>query len=441
MIILMSHVRAGIYSSRIHSHSKTGLMAILPLNINRKALLFAIALCCFVLHTGLIVHHTYYTASFKNSRIVSPPVSMSFEKIQFRFPESWHSYLDLNRWDSAHYADILKKGYRSESGSEPPYSIMWYPGYPLLAKPIYWLTGWTPTFIFSLLSALLTLCFWILFWSKPMVSEVGVKTLVVGSALIMCWPGAFYWFAGMTEPLVSLILVALIVLWLSNRFNAIVVLLAYATAVKQVFTAVVLALFSLEYLRHKPALPKLLLKALLAFSGFLGFGLFTLYTFGNFFLSSDTCFEIFEKEISIIGMFNLSHYARHILSLGGATFCFSIVFLLVVFIQLTEYWPDRYALKSFFTPTSKSIPFKLVLWWTALACTSFYGIGEAYGEPPFMSMFRFQTTNIPLFLLIACQTRHISWWKTLLLLLPLLWTGLFWQEKLTVKYWFWQWVA
>ena len=104
---------------------------------------------CFLLHGGLILHHTYFTASKHNTRVF--PKTARGRGIIMP-PERWHNFLDLNRWDSYHYETILLRGYHdSRDPSKPALAIQWYPGYPLLAKGIYRLTGWKVTFIFSLL--------------------------------------------------------------------------------------------------------------------------------------------------------------------------------------------------------------------------------------------------------------------------------------------------
>ena len=154
---------------------------------NKRFLLLA-GLLCFFIHSGFIVHHTYYSASKKNTRIFPNPPAKSTKTISIAVPERWHNFLDLNRWDSAYYEQIVKDGYNAKVGSTAPFTIMWYPGYPLIAKPIHVITGWQPTLIFSILSALFTLPFWLVLWTPAMHSKFGTNTLSAFSALIICWP-------------------------------------------------------------------------------------------------------------------------------------------------------------------------------------------------------------------------------------------------------------
>ena len=173
----------------------------------------------FIVHGGLIVHHTYYDASLRNTR--SFPHASSPDE-----PKRWHNWLDLNRWDSGCYETITREGYRDPwNPGRPRYVIQWFPGYPLVARFFLALFGCKVTLIFSLLSVLFTLAFWLLLWSPVMIGVLGKKVTEISSVIILCWPGAYYWFAGMTEPLVGLIMLLIIYLWFSQRFNWIVAVL------------------------------------------------------------------------------------------------------------------------------------------------------------------------------------------------------------------------
>jgi hypothetical protein len=140
-------------------------------------------------------------------------------------------------------------------------------------------------------------------------------------------------------------------------------------------------------------------------------------------------------------LIDFSHYAKTVWSLGGATIFFSMFLLLAVFLKFFKRWPHRRSFADFFKTPQPELPMEMVLWWLALACSAFYIVGGAYGNFPFNSMFRYQTTNIPLFMLAALQMKGMSWWKIILLLFPVLWVFMFWQEIYTVKYWLWQWIA
>lgn len=398
---------------------------------------YLVGIVCFTIHLGLIIHHTYCNASQKDTRLVPP--AHKYAKAE---PQRWHNFLDLNRWDSAHYETIVLKGYRdSNQPNKPQFRIQWFPGYPLLAKCVHWLTGWKVTFIFSLLSASCTLAFWLIFWSPKMFSFFGSKVLATSSILILSWPGAFFWFAGMTEPLVGLILIILIYLWFSGSFKSIVAVLCYATAVKQVFIPVTIAVFTLEILRSHPKPLTIIIKGLIALAGFIAFGLYCWIFFDNFFIFSDLSIAYYQKKISLFSLIDLPFYARFIWKPGGMT-AFSSMFLLLIFaLRLCQSLPNRERFLDFFKQPQKNLSIELVLWWMALAYTSFCILGDAYARFPFSSIMRYQTVNIPIIFLFSFLFREMSWGKIVCIMIPLSWVFLFWQNIFTVQYWLWEWVA
>jgi hypothetical protein len=402
-------------------------------------LCYVIGVLCFTIHAGFIIHYTYFNASLKNTRsFPSPPRYISS-------PERWHNFLDLNRWDSAHYEKIVLQGYRDPYIPGKPYpTVSWYPGYPLLAKGIYWITGWKATYIFSLLSALCTLIFWLFLWSPRFVNFFGSKILIIASIFILSWPGAFFWFAGMTEPLVGLLMITIIYLWINNSFNGIVAVLSYATSVKQVFVPVMIAVFTLEILRSHPKPTMLLIKSFFALTGFIAFGVYCWIYFGNFFMSSEQTMFFYKQTISLFALIDLKHYANSISTIGGITAFASMFFLLIVALKYFDRWNGWSHVLKFFSQPQKDLPIQLVLWWIALACTTFFVIGDAYSwypHPHYMSMMRFQTVNVPLILLLAFMFRGMPLWQTIVLLLPVSYIFLFWQQNFTVQYWLWKWIA
>jgi len=398
---------------------------------------YLVGIVCFTIHLGLIIHHTYFNASQKDTRLVPPAHQYATAE-----PQLWHNFLDLNRWDSGHYETIVMKGYRDPDRPEkPPLTVQWFPGYPLLAKCIHWLTGWKVTFIFSLLSALCTLAFWLILWSRRMLSFLGSKVVATSSIIILSLPCAFFWFAGMTEPLVGLLLVILLYLWLNKSFNAIVAVLCYATSVKQVFIPVAIALFTLEILRSHPKPLAITIKGLVSLTGFICFGLYCWIYFDNFFIFSDLSIESYQKKLSLFSLIDLSYYAKFIWKPGGMT-AFSSMFLLLIFaLRLCKSRPNWKRFLDFFKQPQKELSIDLVLWWMALAYTSICILGDAYARIPFLSIMRFQTVNIPIILLFSFLFREMAWWKIFCVLLPLSWVFLFWQNIFTVQYWLWKWVA
>jgi len=400
-----------------------------------------IGFICFAIHFGLVFHHTYFDASRKNTRTF-PPAPM---RLMAYAPTRWHNFLDLNRWDSAHYEKIVLQGYRDpDTPGKPLRTIGWYPGYPLLAKCLLWITGWKVTFIFSVLSVLFTLAFWLVLWSPRIVSFFGIKVVTTASIFILTWPGAFFWFAGMTEPLVGFFMVMLLYLWIRQSFNGIVVLLCYATSVKQVFVPVTIALFTIEILRSHPKPSIIISKALMALTGFVGFGVYCWIHFGNFFMPAKYQIAGFKKGISLFSLIDLSHYAKFIWTTGGITAFTSMFFLLITALRISKSWNSWKEIPDFFRLPQRDLSIELVLWWLALACTTFFVLGNAYASRPylpFMSLMRFQTVNIPFILLLALQFRKMDWWQIFPILIPISWVFLYWQNIFTLRYWFWKWVS
>jgi hypothetical protein len=440
----------------------------------RKPILpILVALLFFALHFGLILHHTYYRASQRNTKTFTAPR-------QYPQPQRWHNFLDLNRWDSWHYEQIVKYGYDSRAqpsrennralgnhdarprpqsrlslspqpsagsnapaadSKSPPARIMWYPGYPLLAKFLSALTSWKISAIFSLLSTLFTLAFWLLLWSPRLNTILGSKVLFLTSVFILIWPGGFYWFAGMTEPVVSFFLLLLFYWCVNSEFNKIALLLSYATAVKQVFIPISGALFALQWLRTRPRWTIFIRNILLSLGGFIAFSLYSWWRFDDFFASSHTCIIQYQKIIALSSLVNLNHYAQQLPSRGGLVAFGSLFFLGIMAVKLLQKWEDIWQIEAFWRMPQRDISWEFTLWWLAGCCTLFYILGDAYGRYPFMSIFRFQTTNIFIFILLANYFRASPWWQILCWLIPLGWIALYWQTEYTVMYWLVKWLA
>lgn len=410
--------------------------------MKHRAHWFSAAIICFALHFGLIFHHVYITASHHGKRPFPPPSRAFVEKNHTTLPTAWHPVFDMNRWDSAHYEIITKHGYRSQEANERYYHpIMWYPGYPLAAGLVQRVTGLPTTLVFSILSLAFTFTFWVLLWSPPITDTLGIKAITVSSLLIIAWPGSYYFFAGMTEPLVCLLLLLSLMLWLRNKSIHSGVVLALGTAVKQLFVPVALAYFGLNLLKNRKRPLKHSLIFLLSLTGFFCFGIYGYLYFGNFFISSDTCLAMFEKKLNILSVIDIRHYARHFWKINGITAFAGMALLVGMVPSVLTNRPGSPGLPALLKKTQDTLPVNLVLWWVALAMTSFFILGDAYGETPYMSMLRFQTTNIPLFLLVGYQMRHHAWSTLLFLLLPLVALFLIWQQSFTILYWGWRWIA
>lgn len=410
--------------------------------MKQKVIWISAAMACFALHFGLVFHHVYVTASHHGQRPFPLPSPAFLQENHTALPTPWHPVLDLNRWDSAHYELIATHGYRSkEAEARYFHPIMWYPGYPLMAGLVQRVTGLSTTFVFSILSLFFTLTFWVLLWSPAVTGILGRKPVAIASILLIVWPGSYYFFSGMTEPLVSLLLLACLTLWFQNRPISSAAVLALGSGVKQLFVPVALAIYGLNLLKERPNPVRPTLLFLLSISGFLCFGLYGALYYDNFFASSDTCLRMFGKSLSLLSLVDIGHYARCFWKINGIT-AFAGMALLVGMIPFVfKAFPDRAAVVAFFKNTRETLPVPLSLWWVALAMTAFFTLGDAHGVSPYMSMLRFQTTNIPFFLLVGTQLRHHPWPTLCFMLVPLGSLFLVWQRSFTILYWGWRWIA
>jgi hypothetical protein len=383
---------------------------------------------CFAIHLGGTVHHTYFTASARDTRSFPHPRSIAE-------PRRWHNFLDLNRWDSAHYERIVLEGYRNREHPDRPLSTMlWYPGYPLLAKAIFLASGARVTLIFSLLSASLTLAFWLLLWTRGSREIFGARAVAVASVLVLCWPGSFYWFAGMTEPLVALLLLAVLLAWFRRHPTAMAGALGYATSVKQVFLPAALAMLALDLVQNRPRFAPFAARTALALAGFLAFGIYSRAAFGSFTAPSDLVLRTFHIEFSLLGIFDVPNYLRHLGDPSGLATGASMAILALLALRLPRHWRAWRASPE----TPRALPVGFVLWWLALAYTTSLVAGKAYASDPFASMLRYQTANVPLFLLVA---QELSQRRLALLLAPVALLLLAWQQRLAVLYWSWSWIG
>jgi hypothetical protein len=388
-----------------------------------------IAMGFFLIHSGMTFFSTYYFASKQNTVAFENHIQDTKE------PTRWHNYLDLNRWDSAHYEEIATEGYVRNfyDENETLKVIIWYPGYPLIARGVQALTQLPMTAVFSLLSALFTMTFWLLLWSTPLRALLGIKSLLIASLFILCWPGSYYWFAGMTEPLVGLFLIGIIILYQKDRWNSLAGLLAVATSVKQVFLALTLACSIVDLIKHKDNKRAVLGRFLLSCTGFIAFEIYGRVQFGHFFTSAKMGIAWFNKQVSLFSIIDLTNYASNFWHYENQIAFFSMLFLLIVLTGSGLNW-----IKPIYNGSIDTICF---LWWLALAYTTFVIAGNGVGRLPFSSLLRFQTVNIPIILLIAWKLRTIPTWRLIMLFTPIVYIMFYWKNDFVIRYWNWHWIS
>jgi hypothetical protein len=377
-----------------------------------------IGLVFFLVHVGLIAFHTWVRASDWNTVPIPAPPPV------FRpgMPDHWGNALDLNRWDSVLYEDIVRTGYPDAADpSRPSHRVMWFPGYPLIAWVAHRATGLKITLVFSLLSAACTLGFWLLLWSPLLVETLGTRALGVASVLILCWPGAFYWFDGMPEPMALLLFMVAIHCWLAKRRWPLALVLGLATGVKQFFAAVALTFLLLELWETGRITASLVARSLVSIAGLLLFLTYCGLAFGDPLVHFRMVPAHYDMAPTLTNVLDPRPVLRAWPSIGGKTMAVTLVALALSAVPCLR-GPRPHA----------------TLWWLAAAVAAFF-ISSSANNP--ISMLRHQTTNAPLALVAALMFVQLPRRVTVALLVPLAALGLVLQSKLTVDYWMWRWVS
>lgn len=386
----------------------------------------------FLIHAALVTHHAYFSAS-KRGTVAAPPPPAFYEPT----PQGQESRtFALNRWDALLYESIARHGY------QPPMDVLlpWFPGYPILAKGVALATKLPIPATLTLLSAVATLGFWLLLWSPRMRSELGSKTLAIASVLVLTWPGAFFWFAGMTEPWVAFLMLAVIAAWISNRRAAALVLCGLATSFKQVFALVGGILVLWRWLKERARSMAVFRWLAASGSGLLAYAFYCAVFHGSPLAFAQAGYPIYGRVMTLRALFDLPNFARHAGTLNGGT----AIAVYGLAIAAAAVWLVRQKGKSTWRALAEGeIPLSVFLWTVGGACMALYISFDAYGFPPFRftNFLRYQTTNVAHFLLAAHVLRQVRTRVLCLGLIPLAAVGLYWQNELTVRYWNWWWVA
>ncbi len=118
-------------------------------------------------------------------------------------------YLALNNWDSFHYKNIAERGYSlpanglitSESIHQGLANAVFFPGYPLAARALSILTGFSTGWALPLTAQLAALVFWFYLMLYLKARGVGRARMLATLAVIAIHPAAFYLATGYTESL------------------------------------------------------------------------------------------------------------------------------------------------------------------------------------------------------------------------------------------------
>lgn len=384
-------------------------------NIGHKNILIAVGF--FLLHFTLIFSQSYYASKTK---YYSAPSSAA---------RQWHTWLDLNRWDSGHYKSLVEYGYVTKYGSASP-SAGWYPGYPLIAAPIKHALGIESYLTFSILSFIFTFLFWLSLWSKKLESSLKKEAKLVVSICVLLWPGSFFYFAGMTEPLVALICLWLFYFWNQKTRYAGFILMGFATMVKQVFLPLQIVQIALYIKRNgfKKTIPA---QFIIGISGYLLFGFYCLYHFKDFFYSTTVLYNNFGHGLNPLNSINMNLFAK---SFSNKEVIFAFICLQVILIYIGM------VVKTYFTKRKWSYS-SLYLGLCAWAYLAVHITTSATNtRMPWTSILRYQTANIFFFIILGQLLSKRTRW-VYLALLPLMWLAFELQRTYLADYWRYVWVS
>jgi hypothetical protein len=384
-------------------------------------------------HVGLVATYVWIASSGGARPIPEPPPV-------FRgYHHPWHPIFDLQRWDAILYAGIAANGYASPASPHTPtHLINWFPGLPLLARGLHALTGWTYPLTLAALGAACTLAFWLVLWSRSSRTAFGSPTVAATAALVLLWPGSFFWFAGMTEPLVALLSLVIIVWWVEERYWCVAMLLAFSTAVKQVFTVVAVALAGLRWVRSRPHALRVALELIVACSGIVAFCAYCAHAFGDPLAWLHMGMRIFGGRTPH-QPFDIGRFLRFATTTDGSVALGSVALVAAAAALLLP--TVRREGLGVLTKGPLSPPGVDLLLWTLAASTTALFLAADAIVGTIASMPRYQTVNIPLLLLCGrALTRVPPLWRYLLLVV--LFIATFWLGvRFTGAYWRWEWVA
>lgn len=381
----------------------------------------------FSLHFGINLYHVYFLASKQNQQEFS-----HIRDKRLPEPQRWHNILDLNRWDSAYYEIIVKQGY------EKPELTSWFPALPLLASLILMAVDWPVTQVFSLISLLATLGFWLTLWHPRFMEFFKIKVLILISVFTICWPGSYYWFAGMTEPLIGLGLLWVLLALFYQRFLLVALILALGTLLKHGFVPIALVVYGLQTWKNRQWRLNLVYLGL-GLSGFLGFCIYSAVRFDNFLMPLHQQLDSAGKTLSLWNIVNLNHYGEH---MNYFETQFAFLAMMILLFALLRIRLQRSEIVSQVQAPSQANYFAVAIFMLAACYTCFLIYANATSaNNPFASFMRLQTANTPFFLLLGLQFRQTPWWKIALFFFPILWILFLKQQFLLPYYWDFYWIS
>jgi hypothetical protein len=188
----------------------------------------------------------------------------------------WWSSVPTARWDAGHYSIILRSGYPLVNGRlpGPPTSdtIAFFPGYPLLARPLtYWLGPDAALVVLTHIAALVGTIFFYL-WARRRYDD---RIAFWGVTLLSTYPAAMFFSSGYAEGL--MVCWVALILWLLDHQRlwtaALVTGLSTATRPTGLCVGLIVVLWVLLYGPRRMRLARAAGVGLLCVSGIIAFQL------------------------------------------------------------------------------------------------------------------------------------------------------------------------
>ena len=200
-----------------------------------------------------------------------------------------------------------------------------------------------------------------------------------------------------------------------------------------------LALAFLRWIRSRPHPARLALELLVSTSGLLAFCAYCAHAFGDPLVWVHMMQRNFGKMRPWV-VVDVRHYVRHAETLNGGFALGGVVLLLVAAgFLVPALRRERLGILSPGPLSPAGV--EVLLWTLAASTTAFFVAVDSRAGSSFFSTFRYQTANVPLFLLAGRGLVRLPPRSRLLLVAALfaLWVPL--GAKLTAAYWGWRWVA
>jgi Dolichyl-phosphate-mannose-protein mannosyltransferase len=305
-------------------------------------------------------------------------------------------YHQLLQWDSEWYFKIVTEGYRYNGDPTTQQNIVFYPLYPMLARGVVVISGFTPADALLLVSNVSGLLAIVLLF-KLVREEFGDHLALTTTALLSFFPTSVLLSAGYTEPLELLLIVLFFLALKRKRYLSAALLAGLAVADRSTGIVLFPVLLWEMWLNRdqKPFLSAILPCALLATSGLWLFMIYLWSSFGDPFVFLDGQVA-FHPETTLttrlIAAMKFEPFTRMILNdwnPWGQDSWFTLLFIVLIvvgWLRLPSAW-------TLFAIGALLLPYLTL----------------SGGPAGFVSMSRFNLVSFPLFVVLADLGLRAKW--------------------------------